>query len=394
MGAALLVGAALLGGASACVPDNHPLGTLGAVAIIMDTTHIYAADVLDEDGKAVLPRQKPYQKRVQLYLSSGSAPDQGAYVDVQLDPPHALLLLPDDDSCEQLSGSFRCTGQDDGFASFWVRSESDFSGKVVLKIAGRTNDNKDIQVDPAGIPTGTTNFTMLTEGITADTVPARYNALKCTLEPVPDSGFDKWPVGATRVREAEVRASAPSTNPTVINHAPVIIETLHPEAFVTLDPTCPAPRDSRLRVQLDELGRSPKFYFCFSDIGGTLVELSYSSGSFSEKLRLTVKPEPRLLRVVTEATQLTTSSGEVSAVAVSAFDADLKKVSFTVDVTSDNPLFLKPKEPTAVLPVHGEVAKLLTIVPLQAGQAHILVAPELHDAPVCKSELITVTEGL
>ncbi len=359
----------------------------------MDTTAIYAADVLDEDGKPVLPRQKPYEKRVQLYMSSGNSPDHGAYVDVQLDPPQSLLLLPDDDSCEQLSGSFRCTAQEDGFASFWVRSESDFSGPVTLSIAGRTNDKKSITVSPAGLPTGTTSFTMLMEGVEGNKVPARFNALKCILEPLPDSGFEKWPEGTTRVREAEVRASAPSTNPTVINHAPVIIETLHPEAFVTLDPTCPAPRDSRLRVQLDELGRSPKFYFCFSDIGGSGVELSYSSGALSNKTSLTVAPEPRLLRVVTKETQLT-AGNSVAAIAISAFDADLDKVSFTVDVTSDKPLILKPEFPTAQLPQKGDTAKLLTIEPLKAGDARILIAPELHEKPVCKSELLTVTEGL
>jgi hypothetical protein len=109
---------------------------------------------------------------------------------------------------------------------------------------------------------------MLIQNVEGLRIPARFTALACTLEPVPEKAFDAWPAGRIRVREAEVRASPPAAAPGVVEHAPVIVQTLHPEAFVTLDPECRPPHAGRLRVQLDAVGVSPRFYLCFSDLGG------------------------------------------------------------------------------------------------------------------------------
>ena len=388
---ASLLAAALL--AAGCVADNHPLSPSGNVDFLFDRNPIYAADVLDEHGVPVLPRQSPYEKVVQLYMTNAGAADQGAYVDVQLDPPGVLTLLPIDASCEQLPGTFRCTAAEDGFAQVLVRSESDWSGEAELTLVGR-QERSLLRVNPAGLPEEASNFAMVIQGVDAGRIPARYNALSCTLSPEPDETFSKWPEGATRVREAEVRATPPPSSPTVIHHAPVYVEAIHPEVFVTLDPTCPPPRNTKIRVQLDENGESPRFFFCFSDIGGDNAQLVFSSGAKTGEPRtLDIEPEPRLLRVVTTNDDVQSILGQIDVVSVSAFDADLKKVPITVDIKSTDPTVLALSSATAVLPNEGEESKLLFATPLSPGVAKIQVSPELHTTPVCESLSITVDGG-
>ena len=84
---------------------NHPLSSEASLKILSDDVPLFAADVLGPDGKPVLPRQEPYEKLVQLYMTNGSEPDFGAYVDVQIDQPNALTLVPHGDTCEQLEGT-------------------------------------------------------------------------------------------------------------------------------------------------------------------------------------------------------------------------------------------------------------------------------------------------
>jgi hypothetical protein len=374
-----------------CVSDEHPLAQNGVAQFLFDNNVIFAADVIDENGVPVLPRQAPFEKLVRLHLTSAGAADHGAFVDVQLDPPGILALVPTSDaSCRSLAGTFRCTAQEDGFATFLVRSVSDWSGEAELTLVGRAETDS-LTVHPAGLPEQASNFAMIIEGVDSAKVPARFNALECTLSPEPDNIFNKWPPGATRVREAEVRATPPSNAPTVIEHAPVIVETLHPEVFVTFDPACPEPRLSRLRVQLDELGRSPKFYFCFSDLGGDNMLLAFSSGvKTGDPRALDVEAEPRLLRILNKVIVADVGFGPVEVVSVSAFDADLNKMVLTVDVTSTDPSVLLPSSPTAVLPSEGEEAKLLFADPIATGTAQIQIAPELHATPLCQSLPITV----
>jgi hypothetical protein len=375
-----------------CVPDNHPLGQ-GKAQFVLDDDPIYAADVVDEAGKAVLPRQSPYEKRVQIFMTHSGAPDEGAYVDVQVEPPNALTLVTLDDTCEHLPGVFRCTAAEDGFATFLVRSEADWSGPAKLTLLGREAEDATVTVSPAGLPPDATFFDMVVEGIGDQRIPARYNSLECTLDPAPDSAFDKWPAGRIRVRSAEVHATAPANAPTVVEHAPVIIQVLHPEAFVTRDPECGGERTTRLRVQLDELGRSPKFYFCFSDIGGDGIQLAFTSGEkLADPLTVDVAAEPRLLRVVTLQDQLTLGTGFEQVVAISAFNADLRKVPFTVDVRTDHPEVLGIAIPTAQLPDDFGDSAFVQVEALSTGTGRVLITPELHTSPVCASQLITVTD--
>jgi hypothetical protein len=370
----------------------HPLSDSGSALFLVDDKPIYAADVIDDAGQPVLPRQSPYEKRVQLFLLAAAAPDRGAYVDIQMSPPDRLLLLPVDETCEKLPGAFRCTSAEDGFASFLVRSESDWSGRVELSLVGRNRgETGEVDVHPAGLPAEATDFELIVEGVAGERIPARFTSLECSLAPVPDSAFDKWPEGETRVRAAEVRAGPPPNTPGVIDHAPVIIQTFDSEVFVTLDPLCPAPRNSRLRVQLDEIGRSPSFYFCFSDLGTANARLAARSGDKSDERTVDVEVEPRLLRVVNTKDVVTVGEIDTDVAVLSAFNSDITQVSFTVDVRSSNPAVLHVSSPTAALPLAFESA-FVRVTPLKAGTATIQVTPQLLASPRCDSQPITVVE--
>lgn len=386
----LLSGAAGSLTAGGCVSDNHPLGA-GDLQFLADETPIYAADVLDEGGRPVLPRQSPYEKTIQLYMTSGDSADRGAYVDLQADPPIAFDFIPVDSTCVHLAGTFRCTAEEDGFATFMIRSESDWSGLAQIRVVGRNADTEAITVRPAGLPAEANNFTLVVEGVENQRVAARYDNLDCTLEPTPDNTFDKW--DRPRVREGRVTATAPINAPTVVTHAPVIVQSLHPEVYVTLDPSCPEPRTSRLRVQLDATGNSPAFFFCFSDVGGDNVQIAFDSGALSGGPRtLQIDPEPRLLRVVTVDDTIVANEFSAFPVAVSAFDADLRKVAFNVDLrTSDSSVLVLPRA-TDGLPGEGADPLLVEARPVAPGTAEILITPELHATPVCTSQPITVTE--
>ncbi len=105
---------------------------------------------------------------------------------------------------------------------------------------------------------------------------ATYVPLRCTIGPLPDDLGATWRPGAIRAREARVRASPPLNAPGVVEHAPVIIESLHSEAALSLTPDC-RERTSRLRVLLGATGESPPLILCFSDLGGE-VKIAVSSG--------------------------------------------------------------------------------------------------------------------
>ncbi len=377
-----------------CVPDNHPLGG-GDMLFLADQTAIFAADVLDAAGRPVLPRQSPFEKTIQIYMTNSDAADRGAYVDLQVDPPIAFNFVVVDDTCEQLSGAFRCTAAEDGFATFKVRSESDYSDSAnavaKIRVVGR-DEVEEVTVLPAGLPADANNFSLIIEGVERDRVLARYDDLECTLEPAPNTGFDKWE--RPRVREARVTATPPVNAPTVIEHAPVIIQTLHPEMVVSLDPTCPEPRTGHLRVQLDATGNSPPFYFCFSDIGGSQALVAFNSGgqnNVSPRM-LEIDAEPRLLRIVTTIEMMSTAEFSANPVSVTAFDAALQKVQFVVDMRSTDTAVLTLPNATGTLPREGAAALRVEARPAGPGTAQIEVMPELHTEPVCTSLPITVTD--
>lgn len=405
-------------GAGGCVPDNHPLPAAGTVEILLDNDRpIYAADQIDDlTGFPVLPRQQPYAKRVQLLLSDSQQPDEGAYVDVRLDPPGVLVpagvgvnrdgLVAIDDTCEQLAGAFRCTADEDGYANFVVRSESDWSGTIAVKISGRSEE-KSFEVKPAGLPMDATGFSMIIGGLdqNTDKIAASYSRLACHAGPVPATAYDAWPAGKIRVREAVVRANPPAATPGIIRHAPVIVQTLHSEAKLSLDPACPAAkRSTQLRVQLQltddaeeqeiTVGESPPFYLCFSDIGGN-VEIQYYSGELTNQptRALNVEPEPRLLRVVTLKESLDEGIGQQAVVELSAFDSNLDQVGIPVDIRSSAPGVLAPNVASIQLSADLSYPTQVTADAVAPGTAILRITPRLLDTPQCDSDSIEVIES-
>jgi hypothetical protein len=395
------VGWLALAGVASCVEPRHPLASDGSAEFHLDRAPLFASDRVDEDRAPALPRQSPFEKRVQLYLTQAGSPDRGGYVDVIVDPPQLLELAQaqavdgsgPDGSCVTLTGTFRCMAGEDGFASFVVRSMSDESGAAELRLVGRS-ETTTVEVLPAGLPPGSPGLELSVEGTSDARVHARYDKLACSLSASPDKPFDKWPPGAIRVRTARVLASPPLANPGTIEHAPVFVETLHPEAFVSLDPTCAPPHTSRVRVELDALGRSPDVHVCFSDLGGDTITLRASSGPDRQTTRtLEVDAEPRLLRVETLVDTLQgDSSSPLLALQLSAYDADLNRVPLEVELSSSDKAVLVPEKanlkPLGEDQGNEDVDAYVTTG--NAGEAVITVRPLLFTTPSCDSRAIAV----
>jgi hypothetical protein len=394
-----------------CLPSDHPLSKQGKASLVVDTDYpIYAVDLLDDEGRPVLPRQEPYEKVVRLLMVDADEPDEGAYVDVQVTPSQALRLVPADDTCEQLAGAFRCTGGEDGYATFVVRSESDWSGVATIELVGRP-ESKNITVKPAGLPASTPGFTMVIGegGQQITKVPATFGSLACHLGPLPTDPYDKWPAGRVRARPAVIRATPPPQTPSVVVNAPVIVESLSSEAALSFDPTCPAPptpdaaagagvyRQNRLRLQLDQVGLSPSFYVCFSDVGGEDVRLVFRSGELVNETTyrqlLTVEPEPRLLRVTRLQPTVYLDAGATPVVEVTAYDANLDLVEMQVDVASSDPTVLSPTKALWVLSDEGTDPTAVEAYPFGLGSVTFQVVPRLLVSPACTSESIEVTES-
>jgi len=222
--------------------------------------------------------------------------------------------------------------------------------------------------------------------------------LACSLGPTPDTPFDRWPPGKIRNRTATVRASPPPKTPGVIDHAPVIVESLHSEVMFSLDPTCPTEqRDTRIRVQLDAGGQSPPFYVCFSDIGGQDVSLTYRSGLLnldSQAKHLQVDPEPRLLRISSLFSTMNVDTIATPVAEITAWDANVQLVEMQVDVMSTDLSVLAPEKSTVLLSSSPDSPTLLQGYALAPGTATLSVSPRLLDSPVCQATPIEVVSGL
>jgi len=380
----------------ACVAPRHPLATDGALDITIEGGLLFAVDLVDANGTPVLPRQQPFEKRVKLYFTQDGSADRGAFVDLAVSPPEALVLEAVDNTCEALPGTFRCTAGTDGFANFLVRSESTYAGEATLGVLGRRADEKQLQIQAPGLPPNATNFDILVEGASGNRVAPAYDGLACTLDAAPSEPFDKWPSGSIRSRKAEIRASAPQSSITSLANAPVIVETVHPEAFVSRNSDCAPPRDRRLRVQLDEIGRSPEFYFCFSDLGGGNIELTATSGDKTTNLTLNVDAEPRLLRIETIPAALPAFEPmtEQLALKISAYDADLERVSLEVAVQSSDKTVLMPTATSLKLigKDQGDADASVFVFTGRPDSAVLTVRPLLFETPFCESQPIVVEE--
>jgi hypothetical protein len=397
--AAIAAGAASQG---ACIKRGYPLAPTGQVDIRTDVAGpLFAAGAFDAQGKPTGPRQNPYSSGVKLFMTEGGEAAFGGVVEVRVEPSEALTLYsspedPDDDkTCFRTEGSFQCRATTEGYASFVVFSETDWSGeaKIVVTWSDQRKE-QDVTVLPAGLPEDATNFALIAGGLdNTDRVLATFVPLKCTIGPVPDDLGSKWREGEIRVREAFVRATPPSTSPTVVENAPVTIESLHSEAALALDPSCKE-RQTRLRVLLGTSGESPPFYICFSDIGGN-VELAVTSGqkTITPNREIQVDPEPRLLRVRT-LMQTVEVSDPVGLFEISAYNADRVRIAMPVDLVTSDELVLPLDQASVTLNDENNEATIVNVVPGSEGQATLHVTPRLLTSPDCASQTITVVTSL
>ncbi|WP_437995782.1 hypothetical protein WMF26_31780 [Sorangium sp. So ce185] len=394
----LAAGAFALALSAACIERGYPLAGSGQVELRADVAGpLFAADTLDAAGRPVPPRQSPWRTEVSLKLTEANEPAYGAYVEVRVAPSEALALRPaggaEDDgaSCGVKDGAFRCTAGTQGYARFTAASEGDWSGeaRVVVAWADRTEELP-ITVLPAGLPEDATNFALIAGGLgDSDRVLATYVPLTCTIGPLPDDLGATWRPGAIRSREARVRASPPQNAPGVVEHAPVIVESLHSEAALSLDPQC-RERTTRLRVLLGATGESPPFTLCFSDLGGA-VTLAVSSGqkALEPNPSLTVDPEPRLLRVRALRSAVTAGTpGDLFE--VSAYNAERVRIAVPVDLTVGDDQVIALGEASVTLRGEDSEATIIQGVAVGPGTTALRVTPRLLASPECSSEPITV----
>ena len=387
---------------SACLEPGYPLAPSGQVDISVHVAGaLFAADTLDPEGNPVLPRQKPFDTRVTLFLTEGSAPAHGGFVTVRIDPPEALVLAPYAEettpTCSEIEGAFRCTASKEGLARFTVASQSDWSGdaSIIVSWAEQTKEEV-ITILPAGLPEAATNLTMLVGGLDESLDGARvlptFLALQCTVGPLPADLGSKWRPGFIRSREAYVRATPPSNAPTVVENAPVIVESLFSEAALSTSADC-AERDTRLRVLLGATGESERFFLCFSDIGG---EADFAVSSGQKKIdpgpKVLVDPEPRLLRVRT--LQSVVEAGlEADLFEVTAFDVNRVRISIPVDLRVDDDQILGIEQASVTLDKEPNPATVIPGLPKTPGTARLHVTPRLFSAPDCMSDPVSVVEA-
>lgn len=386
--------------AGACIHDGFPLGPTGTVDVRVDVSgSLFSTDVLDATGKPAGPRQTPFETAVELFLQEGDEPAYGGYVSVRVEPSQALVLRSakgeaDGPSCQIVDEAFRCMASSEGLARFIAASQSDWSGeaKIIVTWANLQRETT-IDVAPAGLPADATNFTLVgfdsTERVNATFVP-----LECTLGPVPDDLGSKWRTGAIRFREVFLRATAPTTAPSVLENAPITVESLSSEAELSLTQNCEE-RKTRLRLTLGKTGESDRFFVCFSDLGGD-TEIAVTSGALAvvPNPTLEVEAEPRLLRVATLAQDVDVSDGNTALFEVSAYRADRTRIRIPVDLSMDGGGALELSQATVTLEDEQAPATIISATPRKAGNGRLHVSPRLLTMPDCTSSIVTVTENL
>jgi hypothetical protein len=393
-------------GPTGCVADGHPLGSDGTVAIeVVVAGPLFATDTLDENGQPVGPRQVPYRTDVVLRMVEDTEVAHGGLVQVRVEPPEALVLGPALDTmadgafdasgteptCSLVDGAFQCRGNQEGAARFSVTSPADWAGDatVIVSFANQT-PSATIPIEPAGLPPNATNFELIGIGDEEEIRPT-FLALSCTIDSLPADLGDKWPAGRTRSREVYARGTPPPLSPSVAEHAPVIVESLSSEGALSLTADC-AERVTRLRVTLDANGESPRFFVCFSDVGGQ-VDLVATSGQKTLDRRVLVSPEPRLLRVRVRdgASELFVGGPPTDIFEVSAFDVRLTAVQMDVDLATTgvvDALLLETNSATTA-PQNAEPISV-GATPNAEGVARLVVTPRLLAAPACESAAIEV----
>jgi len=392
----------------ACVADGHPLGTDGAVEIrVAVAGPLFASDDLDKNGHPTGARQTPFTTDVVLKITEDDEPAHGAFIAVRVEPAEALTIRSAGDAtqegavdesgenptCTLVDGAFRCRGNDAGLARLQLVSDSDWSGtaNLVVSWANRTEEH-DIVVLPAGLPLEATNFNLV--GLsTGEEIAPTYLALECSVDSLPSDLGSKWPEGRIRSRELFVRATPPSSTPTIVQNAPVVVESLTSEGALSEDASCTT-RTTRLRILFDQKGETPRFFACFSDLGGD-VSFGVHSGQkvIDPGPEITVLPEPRLLRVrvVDGKNIVPIDFSPVDIFEVSAFDVTLRAIQVPLDLSTTGGNSLVLESASAVTAPENAAPVQVAAVPNEEGMSQLVVTPRLLAMPECKSTTITVT---
>ena len=190
-----------------------------------------------------------------------------------------------------------------------------------------------------------------------------------------------------------MRATPPSAAPSVVENAPVIVESLGSEAALSLAEGCEK-RETRLRVRLDATGQSSPFYLCFSDIGGT-IPFSVTSGAkaIEPNREVVVDAEPRLLRVSALTSQVTVGF-PVDLFEVSAYNANRVRIAMPVDLHIGNDQVLAVDTASVTLADEDNTATVIQAGALMPGVTELHVSPRLLAMPDCVSPAVTVVAPL
>jgi len=159
------------------------------------------------------------------------------------------------------------------------------------------------------------------------------------------------------------------------------------------DATC-ATRTTRLRALFDAKGETPRFFACFSDLGGD-IPFAVHSGvkAIDPGPIVAVAPEPRLLRVrvIDGKSSIPEGLSPVDIFEVSAFDVTLRAIKIPLDlaVTGDGVLALESA--AAETAPEDAAPASISAVPSSPGTSQLVVTPRLLSMPECKSSVVTVT---
>jgi len=252
----------------------------------------------------------------------------------------------------------------------------------------------DVHIKPAGLPEGSTDFELLAEGSdNSDTTRIRPSYPFTSLCNLGGDEPSQWPSSAHTIRNAmlRVRAIAPLGMPDVIRNAPVMLSSDSTEAEFSTVQKC-TDLQMRIVVQLDENGESAALYVCFSNVGGTL-KISAKSGEIltGPSRGFIVDPEPRLLEIKPLVPTATVGT-EANLWQVLAYGAaNMLPIALEVDLKSIG-VPMSFSQATAKLSTDTNAPTTVKVIPLQAGNAAVRVAPQFRADKACESSNIPVVE--
>jgi hypothetical protein len=303
----------------ACMSTSHPLDQDGTVTISSDVT----GPLFSPPQSTITVRQR-YSADITLIMTEGGQPADRAFVEVTVNPDGLLTLFPadGDDSCATVDGIFRCTSTHEGLANFRIEADGAPSSAgvtrpsqqgpqvadVTINWSGSGKASLPVTVLPPGLPSDVHSLTLSVGGAGgAQHLGPTYHALKClTALMSPLAGGNVWPPNP-RALPVVVQSEVPPDDPTVVTNAPVMLQSMSPEAAFSATQDC-SNRSQDMTLTLDDAGQATA-WACFSDLGGSLegmnahqIALSVASGEAqvgtTGTVSIAVDPEPLALSVI------------------------------------------------------------------------------------------------